>query len=966
MLARDWSETVLEEVGSCGIKDGVALVTSTAGPRPGGNSVVACVDVKGTGHLIDLRTKECVGAPFATDKAGAVKDKGGAAIEPTADVGGPVSMSMIGGGDLFARAAAAHGRPAPTGHKLTKRAAIADKASNRVHVYAREGESWMFEKAIEGVEGPEGLCWSGHPSELFVAEAAADRISVFAMPSNGERNVDAPKRLLQLPGALPTERRYHIDAEGEVGDEIIDRRRLASPSDVGVCPRFDNARATGGPLADFLFDAPPWWLGEVTQSAAAEALEGIAVGGWAVRTDTQCRGDFMVCYVDHEAWRNATVYEHLFRAEDSRNYWHGPFSSKICADVAAEYHVEQQSLAGKSDAVARTTLRGNKAEDERVTTLRLTDLIRLVCKQHGLKWPPRRFPGGRATRLVAVADTGHDRVALFQYASERFSLFDAGAQWCGQVRGGRLNKPRSVAWSNDGDLVVGDEYEQGGDVPLSEIMDRDEMRARAAKRLPGRITVFAAGKYDVVRSVIILRKPGDLTTLDRLPAWCVTAVMKGASAGAPLVRFWCDGDQGSATLPPRIVCVAGGKGRTAALAVLSPPQPHAAGLLGQLPKTFVLDALSRCGHVDCRAARVACRTISLCVAELRWSWKLFPLVPADRKAAAALFDRWARLPGGPAALAVDARATALEVRYRPECDLLLARMRDDLRASPSPYAIHAKRDAVDAVAAVAKRPVVLSQEDDVWLDFGRGVRSAVANVHGARFWWAHRASLAEDFVALAAHVIDFTELVDERCRADPVRHRARRTVRARALGKDDFLEFWTRLEESRQGLRWWAVARGDAAALLETLGDGAAAGAALLAAPAPDDFRRVEAHLRCFEYHAAQAQASMDRVLQRSLAPTGPGSSGLADALADRTGARAALPALPQAALKGLVLAARDRGLDGGDARNPPAPMSPRALGSQRQLVAFDARADARRVVGSDAATDLLWWARGRPYRRLV
>mmetsp|Transcript_14081 Transcript_14081/g.48829 ORF Transcript_14081/g.48829 Transcript_14081/m.48829 type:complete len:222 (-) Transcript_14081:925-1590(-) len=211
MLARDWSATVLEDVGGCGIEGGVSLVTSTAGPRPGGNSVVGVFDLEGTGSLFDLRTKERIGAPFATDKppagaaegkagaskdkAGAAKDKAGAAIEPTADPGGPARTSVIGGGDLFSRAAAARGRPPPTEPKLTKRAAVADRASNRVDVYAREGAAWMFEKVIEGLEGPEGLCWAGHPSELFVAEKSADRISVYAMPANGERDFfEEPKR----------------------------------------------------------------------------------------------------------------------------------------------------------------------------------------------------------------------------------------------------------------------------------------------------------------------------------------------------------------------------------------------------------------------------------------------------------------------------------------------------------------------------------------------------------------------------------------------------------------------------------------------------------------------------------------------------------------------------------------------------------------------------------------------------
>ena len=96
----------------------------------------------------------------------------------------------------------------------------------------------------------------------------------------------------------------------------------------------------------------------------------------------------------------------------------------------------------------------------------------------------------------------------FQYACKRFALWRANYRYAQEVKASNgivLKEPGSVAFSRDGDLVVGDVKD---DVDWTEAVGGDVRAAiEQRKKIPGRAVVLGAPSYKVTCVIILRAEP---------------------------------------------------------------------------------------------------------------------------------------------------------------------------------------------------------------------------------------------------------------------------------------------------------------------------------------------------------------------------------------------------------------------------------------------------------------------------
>jgi len=810
---------------------------------------------------------------------------------------------------------------------------------------------------------PGGIAWTRDPDEILVADEGNNRVQAFSLDDDVNEtahaftlNGPAPKRGYVRRAAPPAadlggdddakkpklkresakekaerekaekaekEAKAKADAEdGEDGAPPPPPKpvrppvwELREPTDVAARRAIDGLRAVGkarGLLHDWERDCPSWWLGAVNRSEAHATMQDAKVGTWRVRVDPSSRGDLLLCYVSHESYKHAEIDEHEIRSLTPERYWVGPFQAKVHPDVARRYYAKVDGVGARPRAISG-------AVDYALTVDRLSDLLPLLAAQHDLDYPLDGDPwGGRPFRVVAVADSGNDRVATFMYSCKRHALFDAQCRWIRDFRGDHgvaLNGPTCVAWSRDGDLAVGDVRNKEDWSARLAGATAEEMRKTMAdrRRVPGRVVVFGA-PTGLVTSVVVLTDAkrevavapplrGCATDADPTLVRSEDIFVAGAQGGGPpLVIFWGDGeaDDGSSR-PPRLAAVARGSRRLGPMVALSPPDLRRAGKLALLPQTFVESVVELLAFDGATAtARLCCTSLAGVVAQLRAEWRLEPLTAKALSNAKALFARWARRRDGCAAVT----SYVHFVPYATDEALELVRLQKSLADDPGAYALRERAKQRDADVAKRGRAVVEQEARDAalaeiarrrgggldqardaaedpeaataYLDFSRGALCAVSEVYGGKFWWRWRGALAEEFADLAK-VVSLSERVDLNARAAPSRLRSVETIASRVLDGDTFLEFWTRLEECRLGIRPWRSATDESPGgrLLLGLDDGARAAAAAVAVGAkragPSD--QLASHLRRFDFQCLQATCAIDRILQRSVPLKGPGSS---------------------------------------------------------------------------------------------
>ena len=79
----------------------------------------------------------------------------------------------------------------------------------------------------------------------------------------------------------------------------------------------------------------------------------------------------------------------------------------------------------------------------------------------------------------------------------------------------------------------------------------------------------------------------------------------------------------------------------------------------------------------------------------------------------------------------------------------------------------------------------------------------MAEAYGSQFWFTRRGAIAENFCEMAREV-EIEERIDSVSRwGERARYRDSETILSSCLDGDQFLEFWTRLQESIHGVRPW-------------------------------------------------------------------------------------------------------------------------------------------------------------------
>ena len=163
------------------------------------------------------------------------------------------------------------------------------------------------------------------------------------------------------------------------------------------------------------------------------------------------------------------------------------------------------------------------------------------------------------------------------------------------------------------------------------------------------------------------------------------------------------------------------------------------------------------------------------------------------------------------------------------------------------------------------------------MDFSRGTFCAVAEAYGSQFWFTRRGAIAENFCEMASEV-EIDERIDSVSRwGERARYRDTETILSRCLDGDQFLEFWTRLQESIHGVRPWYESSQDSPGglLLRALDDDTEAANVALASTSPhaSDKQKVDAHVDGYDFQALNGVQAIDRLFQRELPVSGPGSS---------------------------------------------------------------------------------------------
>ena len=176
----------------------------------------------------------------------------------------------------------------------------------------------------------------------------------------------------------------------------------------------------------------------------------------------------------------------------------------------------------------------------------------------------------------------------------------------------------------------------------------------------------------------------------------------------------------------------------------------------------------------------------------------------------------------------------------------------------------------------------LSDDDDTdtkigYVDFSRGTFCAVAEAYGSQFWFTRRGAIAENFCEMASEV-EIEERIDSVSRwGERARYRDAETILSRCLDGDQFLEFWTRLQESIHGVRPWYESSKDSPGglLLTALDDSNESANKALASTSPhaSDKQKVDAHVDGYDFQALNGVQAIDRLFQRELPVSGPGSS---------------------------------------------------------------------------------------------
>lgn len=197
-------------------------------------------------------------------------------------------------------------------------------------------------------------------------------------------------------------------------------------------------------------DSPFWYLGRMSRKEARDTIKALKPGAWRVRVEDRRSVELVLCYVGQD--EHAESKQHVIKTTGDA-WQRGPFRSMVQGRLALDYYAVRDDPDSKPRDV-------DPKSDYLLEVVELDEMLEVLCTMHNLSYPLRGDPwGARPCRTVAVADTGHDRVALFQYACKRGALFRACYRYLGEVRGDAgvlLKEPGSVAFSRDGDLVVGD------------------------------------------------------------------------------------------------------------------------------------------------------------------------------------------------------------------------------------------------------------------------------------------------------------------------------------------------------------------------------------------------------------------------------------------------------------------------------------------------------------------------------
>ena len=175
-----------------------------------------------------------------------------------------------------------------------------------------------------------------------------------------------------------------------------------------------------------------------------------------------------------------TILQHSILPVNPHKWVDGPFRSMVNGKLALLYY---KARAQPGERPPNIDANG----DYLLEVVDLDEILEVLCRQHNLSYPLRGDPwGARPYRTIAVADTGNNRIALFQYACKRFALWRANYRYAQEVKASNgivLKEPGSVSFSRDGDLVVGDVKD---DVDWTEAVGGDVRAAiEQRKKIPG-------------------------------------------------------------------------------------------------------------------------------------------------------------------------------------------------------------------------------------------------------------------------------------------------------------------------------------------------------------------------------------------------------------------------------------------------------------------------------------------------